>query len=132
MNSSQAALALAQKIGDASQEAAIKNSLTDLYAAKGKVEKAPNRKLATKALAELAKALESKDDEKFDDAAKYLDGFYNALKQHGHMIADEKPQISGCTSKGLAVTLLYYGFIMGGLNYGPRYRVNKAPWKRFN
>jgi len=155
LNSQQAALALAQKIGDASQEVAIRSSLTDLYAAKGKVERAPNRKIATKALSELAKALENKDGEKFDDAAKYLDGFYNALKQediegvlgraiakdptaldflkeHGHMIGDDKPKATGCTAKWLPTQIMYFGFTSGGISYGPRYRINKAPFKRFN
>lgn len=158
MNSAQAALELAQKIGDASQEAAIKSSITDLYVAKGKVEKAPNRKAAMKALTELAKALESKDEDKFGDAAKYLDGFYNALKpddiegaimrviakdpegymhflkEHGHMLADEKPQMvaTGCTCKPVPHEVMYFGFTVGGISYGPRYRVNVPSYKKFN
>lgn len=157
MNSAQAALALAQKIGDASQEASIKTSLTDIWAARGKIEKAPNRKIAMKALNELVKALDNQDREKFDDAAKYLDGYYNALKQedietslarviqkdpetylkflqeHGHMLTDDKPAIvSGCKARPVMYEHLYYGFTAGGISYGPRYRVNDPTYKRFN
>mmetsp|Transcript_112595 Transcript_112595/g.282029 ORF Transcript_112595/g.282029 Transcript_112595/m.282029 type:complete len:548 (+) Transcript_112595:152-1795(+) len=158
LNSAQAALALAEKIGDAAQEAAIKSTITDLYVARGKVEKAPNRKQAMKALSELAKSLESQDGDRFDDAAKFLDGYYNALKQedietamsrviskdpptylaflkeHGQMIADEKPAsvVTGQTARPVPHEILYFGFTAGGISYGPRYRVNVPSYRRYN
>mmetsp|Transcript_57150 Transcript_57150/g.121501 ORF Transcript_57150/g.121501 Transcript_57150/m.121501 type:complete len:552 (+) Transcript_57150:311-1966(+) len=158
LNSAQVALQLAQQVNDATLEAAIKSTLTDIYVARGKIEKAPLRKTAMKALGDLAKALENRDAELFRDAAKYLDSFYNALKQedvelalsramgkdpagameflkeHGTMLADAKPSslTKGHTVKPVPPEMFYYGFRIGGLAYGPRYRVNKPAYKTFN
>merc|ERR1719464_511454 len=76
MNSANVALGLARKIGDTKVEKAIKRTLTDLYVAKGKVDKAPNRKEALQLLTELGKDLEARNGEKFDDAMKRLNGFW--------------------------------------------------------
>merc|ERR1712032_1380628 len=65
LNAAQVALELAQKVGDAREESAIKETLTDLWAAKGKIEKAPNRKDALEILKELGRALEIKNGDKF-------------------------------------------------------------------
>ncbi|CAE8588069.1 unnamed protein product, partial [Polarella glacialis] len=81
MNTAQAALALAQNIGAAHLEKAIKKTLTELYVAKGKMDKAPNRREALLLLADLGRELEKRDGDKFDDANKNLDGFWNALTQ---------------------------------------------------
>merc|ERR1712113_370482 len=55
------------------------------------------------------------------------------LKDHGQMIADEKPNVvTGCTAKPVAHEILYFGFTAGGISYGPRYRVNVPSYKRFN
>mmetsp|Transcript_11589 Transcript_11589/g.21996 ORF Transcript_11589/g.21996 Transcript_11589/m.21996 type:complete len:568 (+) Transcript_11589:52-1755(+) len=77
----QAAVDLAHKEGFALEEKALKRTLTELYAAKGKIDKAPNRKEALLLLQDLAKELEKKDGAKFDDANKNMDGYWMALKQ---------------------------------------------------
>uniref|UniRef100_A0A7S2VNG7 Uncharacterized protein n=1 Tax=Zooxanthella nutricula TaxID=1333877 RepID=A0A7S2VNG7_9DINO len=157
LNSGQAALALATEIGDGVQEAAIKSTVTDLYVAMGKTDKAPNRKPAMKALGELVKAFEAQDKDRFQDAAKYMDGFYNALKQedielaitrviskdpptymafleaNGEQVADQKPvATTGQTAKTVLHEMMYFGFSSGGISYGPRYRPNRISTKRFN
>eukprot|EP00931_Biecheleriopsis_adriatica_P005716 TRINITY_DN10719_c0_g2_i1.p1 TRINITY_DN10719_c0_g2~~TRINITY_DN10719_c0_g2_i1.p1 ORF type:complete len:566 (-),score=179.52 TRINITY_DN10719_c0_g2_i1:49-1746(-) len=81
LNTAQAALAMAQKAGFASEEKALKNTLTELYVASGKVDKAPNRRDALVLLQDLARELEKKDGDKFDDANKNLEGYWNALTQ---------------------------------------------------
>ncbi|CAE7572285.1 ypfD [Symbiodinium sp. CCMP2592] len=81
LNTAQAALELARKEGLALEEKALKRTLTQLYAAKGKIDKAPNRREALLLLQDLARELERKDGEKFDDANKNLEDFWMALKQ---------------------------------------------------
>lgn len=81
LNSAQAALALTQKVGDANEEKAIKNTLTGIYVAKGKVDKSPNRKEALNLLSDLSRELEKRDAERFKDISKDLDGLWNALNQ---------------------------------------------------
>lgn len=81
LNTAQAALELARKEGFALEEKALKRTLTQLYAAKGKIDKAPNRREALLLLQDLARELERKDGEKFDDANKNLEDFWMALKQ---------------------------------------------------
>lgn len=158
MEFAEAALRLAQRIGDSMLESVVKSTLTDMYAAQGRVEKAPTRRAAMRALDALALALENKDGEQFDDAAKYLDGFYNALtkddvevalsrviakdpavymefmKEHGQMLSDEKPTaLTSCPQiKPVPNEVLYFGFRIGGISYGPRYRINTPAYKTFN
>merc|ERR1712083_935971 len=85
-------------MGDAKEEAAIKETLTNLWVSKGKVEKAPNRKEALEILKELGKALESKNGDKFDDTAKRLSKYYPALKPRDFQkvvftIVDKNPSV---------------------------------------
>merc|ERR1712218_623348 len=79
MSTAQAALELATSIGDAAQEVALKNTITDLWVARGKPEKAPTRKQALRLLRELAGMLEKKDKEKFDDALRRLGPHFKAI-----------------------------------------------------
>ncbi|CAE7255009.1 MET3 [Symbiodinium natans] len=81
LNTAQAAVELARKEGFAMEEKALKRTLTQLYAAKGNIDKAPNRREALLLLQDLARELERKDGDKFDDANKNLEGFWMALKQ---------------------------------------------------
>mmetsp|Transcript_95993 Transcript_95993/g.271421 ORF Transcript_95993/g.271421 Transcript_95993/m.271421 type:complete len:546 (-) Transcript_95993:108-1745(-) len=157
MNTAQAAMKLAQKIGDVAAEARLKPVLTDLWVAKGKLDKAPTRKQALALLNELARDLEKKDAEKFEDTNKKLNKYMNALtetdfqatiykvvakdtagymsflKDHG-MVAEDGPKkkegpITGHKFKPIPVPELYMGFRWGGLGYGPRYRVNQPACK---
>merc|ERR1712060_954481 len=154
MNAANVALGLARKIGDAKEEKAIKRSLTDLYVARGKVDKAPNRKEALTLLAELAKDLEAKNGEKFDDAMKRMNGFWSALTEndfskvlskviqkdpqaynkflqdHGvdtGMNQEKTDRVEGSVSaRPVPMPMLYIGFRFGGLGYGPRFRCCSA------
>eukprot|EP00930_Biecheleria_cincta_P089515 TRINITY_DN78843_c0_g1_i1.p1 TRINITY_DN78843_c0_g1~~TRINITY_DN78843_c0_g1_i1.p1 ORF type:complete len:585 (+),score=152.23 TRINITY_DN78843_c0_g1_i1:58-1755(+) len=80
-NTAQAALAIAQKKGLPFEEKILKKTLTDLYFAQGKIEKAPLRRDALLLLKDLAAELERKDGDKFDDANKNLDQYWSALTQ---------------------------------------------------
>mmetsp|Transcript_74658 Transcript_74658/g.241406 ORF Transcript_74658/g.241406 Transcript_74658/m.241406 type:complete len:547 (-) Transcript_74658:156-1796(-) len=150
LNTAQAALKLAQKIGDAYEELKIKHTLTELWVAKGKLDKAPTRKQALALLNELSRDLEKKDAEKFEDTNKKLNKYLNALtqtdfeatlykviskkpdeymdflKEHG-LMAEEKEKkegpVTGHKFRPVPVPNLYMGFRIGGLGYGPRYRV---------
>jgi len=82
LNTAQVALVMAQKAGLPHEEKALKKTLTDLYVAQGKIDKAPNRREALLLLQDLGRELEKKDGEKFDDASKNLDGYWNALTQN--------------------------------------------------
>jgi len=82
LNTAQVALAMAQKAGFPHEEKALKKTLTDLYVAQGKIDKAPNRREALLLLQDLGRELEKKDGDKFDDANKNLDGYWNALTQN--------------------------------------------------
>eukprot|EP00933_Yihiella_yeosuensis_P031481 TRINITY_DN25055_c0_g1_i1.p1 TRINITY_DN25055_c0_g1~~TRINITY_DN25055_c0_g1_i1.p1 ORF type:complete len:581 (+),score=164.06 TRINITY_DN25055_c0_g1_i1:67-1743(+) len=156
MNTAQAALALAQSVGDALEEKAIKRSLTSLYVAKGKVDKAPNRRDALLLLQDLTAALEKKDGDAFDDANKDLDGYWDALKQsdieaamrkvvskdptsymeflkeHGaHTAQPESQKQAGSAPNKLLSgprEYLYFNFRASGISYGPRYRCCTDPY----
>lgn len=156
LNTAQAALKLAEEIGDAYQASKIKSTLTDLYVAKGKLAKAPTRKHALALLNELARDLQNRDGEKFVETNKKLNKHWNALTQtdleatifkvmskdpescreflkENGVLAEEgvkkEGPISGHKFRQVPVANLYMGFRIGGLGYGPRYRVctsNKA------
>lgn len=81
-NTAQAALVIAQKKGLPFEEKVLKKTLTDLYFAQGKVEKAPLRREAMLLLQDLAAELEKKDSDKFDDANKNMDQYWSALTQN--------------------------------------------------
>lgn len=158
MNSAQVALQLAQAVGDGKEEIAVKRTLTDLYAAKGKVEKAPNRKEALAVLAELGQDLEAKNGDRFEETYKRLSNFWNALTQndfdkvifkvvrkdekeytkflqdHGIMAGEEEKEQAGPTGKMSArpvpTPVLYMGFRFGGLGYGPRFRCCVPAYKK--
>jgi tetratricopeptide (TPR) repeat protein len=146
-NSMLVALDLATKVGATKLETEIKTSLTDLYAAMGKVEKAPNRKEALGILAEVGKAFADEDGDKFEEEYKHLTNFWNALtqhdfdkvvnkvvakdeakytnflKQHGIMEQEVKKVSTGeLQGVSMPVPILYVQFRMGGLGYGPRFR----------
>lgn len=80
-NTAQAALKMAQQYGFPAEEKALKSTLTALCAAKGKIDKAPNRREALLLLQELSRSLEKKDGEGFDDANQNLAGYWMALTQ---------------------------------------------------
>jgi len=80
-NTAQAALKMAQQHGFAMEEKALKSTLTALFVAKGKIDKAPFRRDALLLLQELARTLEKKDGEGFDDANQNLNGYWMALTQ---------------------------------------------------
>mmetsp|Transcript_16017 Transcript_16017/g.43546 ORF Transcript_16017/g.43546 Transcript_16017/m.43546 type:complete len:534 (-) Transcript_16017:154-1755(-) len=150
MNTAQAALKLAEQIGDVYQMAKIKCTLTDLWVARGKLDKAPTRKQALALLNELAKDLSSRDADKFLETNKKLNKHWNALtktdmeatiykviakdpescmsflKENG-VVAEEgikkEGPIAGHKFRPVPVPNLYMGFRIGGLGYGPRYRV---------
>eukprot|EP00413_Alexandrium_margalefii_P048216 CAMPEP_0204608770 /NCGR_PEP_ID=MMETSP0661-20131031/60512_1 /ASSEMBLY_ACC=CAM_ASM_000606 /TAXON_ID=109239 /ORGANISM="Alexandrium margalefi, Strain AMGDE01CS-322" /LENGTH=530 /DNA_ID=CAMNT_0051620343 /DNA_START=67 /DNA_END=1659 /DNA_ORIENTATION=+ len=150
LNTAQAALKLAEKIGDVYQQSKIKSTLTDLWVAKGKLNKAPTRKHALALLNDLARDLADRDADKFLETNKKLNKHWNALtqadmeatlgrviskdpesamsflKEHG-VVADEKAKkegpITGHKFRSVPVANLYMGFRIGGLGYGPRYRV---------
>eukprot|EP00440_Ansanella_granifera_P014040 gb/GFBE01015257.1/.p1 GENE.gb/GFBE01015257.1/~~gb/GFBE01015257.1/.p1 ORF type:complete len:567 (+),score=180.20 gb/GFBE01015257.1/:1-1701(+) len=82
LNTAQAGLVMAQKCGYPAEEKALKRTLTELYVAKGKIDKAPNRREALLLLQDLARELEKKDGDRFDDANKNLEGYWNALTQN--------------------------------------------------
>jgi len=150
MNTAQAALKLAEKIGDAYQQTKIKSTLTDLWVARGKLDKAPTRKFALSLLNELSKDLQNRDADKFQETNKKLNKHWNALTQtdmeatiykviskdpescmaflkENGLVADEgvkkEGPISGHKFRQVPVANLYMGFRIGGLGYGPRYRV---------
>jgi len=150
LNTAQAALKLAQKIGDVAEEARIKMTLTDLWVARGKLDKAPTRKVALALLNELSRDLEKRDAEKFQDTNKKLNKHWNALTKtdmeatvykvvskdpescmaflkDNALVADEAVKkegpIAGHKFRPVPVPNLYMGFRIGGLGYGPRYRV---------
>jgi len=150
MNTAQAALKLAQKIGDAYQEMKIKHTLTDLWVARGKLHKAPTRQQALALLNELTRDLEKRDAEKFQETQKKLNKYMGALTQtdfeatiykavgkspesamaflkENGMMAEEKVKqegpITGHKFRPVPVPNLYFGFRISGLGYGPRYRV---------
>eukprot|EP00435_Cladocopium_sp_Y103_P038890 s519_g10.t1 len=75
-NTAQAALKMAQQYGFPAEEKALKSTLTALCAAKGKIDKAPNRREALLLLQELSRSLEKKDGEGFDDANQNLAGYW--------------------------------------------------------
>eukprot|EP00411_Alexandrium_monilatum_P023308 CAMPEP_0175222314 /NCGR_PEP_ID=MMETSP0093-20121207/20762_1 /TAXON_ID=311494 /ORGANISM="Alexandrium monilatum, Strain CCMP3105" /LENGTH=530 /DNA_ID=CAMNT_0016515901 /DNA_START=57 /DNA_END=1649 /DNA_ORIENTATION=- len=156
LNTAQAALKLAEKIGDVYQQSKIKSTLTDLWVARGKLDKAPTRKYALALLNDLSRDLQNRDAEKFMETNKKLNKHWNALtqtdmeatlyrviskdpdscmsflKEHG-LVADEKAKkegpITGHKFRHVPVANFYMGFRIGGLGYGPRYRVccsNKA------
>jgi len=81
INTAQAGLAIAQKKGLPFEEKVLKKTLTDLYFAQGKVDKAPLRRDALLLLQDLAAELEKKDSDKFDDANKNMDQYWSALTQ---------------------------------------------------
>ncbi|CAK9017889.1 unnamed protein product [Durusdinium trenchii] len=81
LNTAQAALKMAQHLGFALEEKALKRTLTELYVAKGKIDKAPNRREALLLLQDLARNLEKKDGDGFDDANQNLNGYWPALTQ---------------------------------------------------
>eukprot|EP00913_Durusdinium_trenchii_P031836 g29814.t1 len=88
LNTAQAALKMAQHLGFALEEKALKRTLTELYVAKGKIDKAPNRReaLPRLLLQDLARNLEKKDrlrpdGDGFDDANQNLNGYWPALTQ---------------------------------------------------
>mmetsp|Transcript_6829 Transcript_6829/g.19295 ORF Transcript_6829/g.19295 Transcript_6829/m.19295 type:complete len:532 (-) Transcript_6829:119-1714(-) len=156
LNTAQAALKLAEKIGDVYQQSKIKSTLTDLWVARGKLDKAPTRKHALALLNELAKDLTNKDAEKFQETNKKLNKHWNALTQtdmeatvykvvskdpencmaflkENGLVAEEgvkkEGPITGHKFRHVPVPNFYMGFRVGGLGYGPRYRVccsNKA------
>lgn len=156
MNTAQAAFKLAQKIGDAYQEMKIKHTLTDLWVARGKLHKAPTRQQALALLNELTRDLEKRDGERFEETQKKLNKYMGALtqtdfeatiykaigknpdsamtflKEHG-MMAEEKVKqegpVTGHKFKPVPPPNFYMGFRIGGLGYGPRYRVNVLPNK---
>lgn len=156
MNTAQAALTLAQKIGAAHEEKAIKKTLTDLYVAKGKIDKAPNRREALQLLLDLSKELEKKDGDRFDDANKNLEGFWNALtqrdieaalqkvvskdptgymqflKDHGANVGEpekqKQVQAGSNQLKSGPREYLYASFRASGISYGPRYRCCATPF----
>lgn len=80
-NTAQAALKMAQQYGFPAEEKALKSTLTALCVAKGKIDKAPNRREALLLLQELSRTLEKKDGEGFDDANQNLAGYWMALTQ---------------------------------------------------
>lgn len=156
LNTAQAALALAQKLGDVREERALKKTLTDLYVAKGRVERAPNRREALNLLADLAKELERKDGDRFEEVNKSLDGFWNALTQsdiestmqkviskdptaylaflkvHGANVAGTQQQQSGNSIRPVPVGSLYFAFRVSGLGYGPRFRCCQPAYKKMS
>jgi hypothetical protein len=81
INTAQAGLAIAQKKGLPFEEKVLKKTLTDLYFAQGKVDKAPLRRDALLLLQDLAAELEKKDSDKFNDANKNMDQYWSALTQ---------------------------------------------------
>lgn len=150
MNTAQAALKLAQKGGFAYQEVKIKDTLTDLWVARGRVDKAPTRKYALTLLNELSRNLEKTDADKFQETNKKLNKYWSALtqtdmeatihkviakdpdsymaflKKHGTMAeepARRDAPIPGHKFKSLPHKTLYLGFRVSGLAYGPRFRV---------
>jgi len=156
LNTAQAALKLSQKTGDVAEEAKIKMTLTDLWVARGKLDKAPTRKYALALLNELSRDLTARDVEKFQETNKKLNKHWGALtktdmeatiykviskdpescmtflKDNG-LVADEgvkkEGPITGHKFRHVPVPNFYMGFRVGGLGYGPRYRVccsNKA------
>lgn len=155
MNTAQAALALAVKIGDAKEEKAIKRSLTDLYVAKGKIDKAPNRKEALALLQDLARELEKKDGDKFKDVSKTMDNYWNALTQTDieatlHAVISKDPtsylaflKVNGASLapeesaptfnlRTMPIQWLYYSYRLSGLGYGPRFRCVISTFKDMN
>lgn len=80
-NTAQAALKMAQQYGFPAEEKALKSTLTALCVARGKIDKAPNRREALLLLQELSRMLEKKDGEGFDDANQNLAGYWMALTQ---------------------------------------------------
>jgi tetratricopeptide (TPR) repeat protein len=81
MNTAQAAKKLAEEIGHMLLELSIRKSITDLWVAKGKPEKAPTRKQALLGLKEMANYLKMKDGENFDEAYQKFLPFAPAVKQ---------------------------------------------------
>mmetsp|Transcript_35798 Transcript_35798/g.83256 ORF Transcript_35798/g.83256 Transcript_35798/m.83256 type:complete len:541 (-) Transcript_35798:227-1849(-) len=149
MNTAQAALKLAQQFGYTDLEMTIKDRLTELWVAKGQLNRAPTRKRALALLNELARNLEKRDVEGFQDTNKKLIKHMSALtqmdyeatiykviskspeasmdflKEHG-LVADEVKKegpVTGHKFRHVPVPNLYMGFRIGGLGYGPRYRV---------
>merc|ERR1712187_111714 len=120
MNTAQAAKQIAADVGAMSLVLSINKSITDLWVAKGKPEKAPTRKQALVYLKDMAECMKVKEDEKG----------YTAFLEENEFWPKEGGATSGDQSGGEAfkkfVTVPYAWhyvlFRYGGLGYGPRYR----------
>lgn len=150
LNSAQAALLLAQKNNLACDEVKIKETLSKLWVAKGRFDKAPNRRYAMALLNELARCLESKDAEKFKETNKKLNKYWGVLaeadmettlhrvisrdpeacmaflREHGVVAEEDTPKqeapVVGHKFKAVPHQSFYYTFKVSGLAYGPRFR----------
>jgi len=155
LNTAQSALALAQKVGDATLTRAIKRTLSDLWVAKGRPEKAPTRKEALALLNDMARAIDKKDAAAFSSANKKLADYWNVLQQtdfeatvykavanspedsiqfmseNGADMGEEKKQEVTSDPDFIPVPTpyIYMAFRVGGLGYGPRYRVQVPGYK---
>merc|ERR1712187_967710 len=80
MNTAQAAKQIAADVGAMSLVLSINKSITDLWVAKGKPEKAPTRKQALVYLKDMAECMKVKDGEKFKDALQKFTSYAPAIE----------------------------------------------------
>jgi len=139
----ESAVAVARNVGDRASEEQAKRLLSEMQVEKGKPEAAPNRMEALEALGLLAGAVEDKNGEAFksamerlnavsgfteEDVSKALapvlerdrDGAARFLRMVGFEATDT---LGGTKMAELFKKNLYLNFRVGGLSYGPRFRL---------
>lgn len=139
----QDAVKLFEEVGDKEGESRAKRCLSQVFAEKNQLDKAPNRSEALKALGDLSSAVEMRDSHRWQEGMKELDrtGAY-VQKDVDDIVSTalEKDRLGAAAfleEQGIVVkgsgapqiqmneypkTLQYIHFRLGGLGYGPRFR----------